>query len=296
MNNLATNNSRSFEWVPADCLDGHEDIVMQFKHDTDVKNLPENFVIQSDEYYVDYSTGNREDSKISEHIPYVPRRGTLTEATKIGRNEPDVFYKLLAKKIYVGRYGNTYATPCDLLFVRTKHKQLYKTVHKLKLYIDDDYYNRVEKICKARGESKAKIGLRLLMMKNTSDAMKCDYFFDGTRRKPIRVSASKYDASKRREKALKQATPKWVDMNAIKQIEQERYQLNMLDGKNTWAVDHIVPLQNEIVSGLNVPWNLEIILTKKNSKKSNKFVSSFQPLYENWLYFRDNHLHEYKTT
>jgi hypothetical protein len=75
----------------------------------------------------------------------------------------------------------------------------------------------------------------------------------------------------RRYAAKTQATPSWLDAEHYWMIT-EAYNLaklreKMLGGK--WEVDHIVPLRGNVVSGLHVPWNLQVIPASQNRRKSN---------------------------
>jgi hypothetical protein len=71
--------------------------------------------------------------------------------------------------------------------------------------------------------------------------------------------------------ALKQQTPKWLSKEQIKEMDQFYNDARDLQWLNSpldkLTVDHIVPLQSKIVSGLHVPWNLQIIQKSLNCSK-----------------------------
>src|SRR5690606_27884095 len=75
----------------------------------------------------------------------------------------------------------------------------------------------------------------------------------------IREYVRKY--FKRRE----MATPPWSDRSLIQKIYSAA---KSLPG---YEVDHIIPLFGELVCGLHVPSNLQIVPKRHNRKKSNKF-------------------------
>lgn len=79
------------------------------------------------------------------------------------------------------------------------------------------------------------------------------------------------NAAKRRAEK-KQRTPKWLTKTNYQQIDifyaaaaalTKEFGISM-------EVDHIIPLNGKNVSGLHVPWNLQVITEKENSRKGNK--------------------------
>lgn len=69
-------------------------------------------------------------------------------------------------------------------------------------------------------------------------------------------------------------TPVWLSKDDSSKI-RSIYKMCKLISKKTGVehhVDHIVPLINNQVSGLHVPWNLQIITKEQNLKKSNKLI------------------------
>jgi len=76
-----------------------------------------------------------------------------------------------------------------------------------------------------------------------------------------------------RKKVVKQRTPVWLttfDKLKIKCIYAITAMLAR-ENKEPWHVDHIIPLQGKLVSGLHVPNNLQPMRGIENSGKKNKY-------------------------
>ena len=68
-------------------------------------------------------------------------------------------------------------------------------------------------------------------------------------------------------------TPAWLTKDDC-WIIQQAYELAAVRSKMfgfSWHVDHSIPLQGELVSGLHVPSNLQVIPWLDNVRKANKF-------------------------
>jgi len=76
----------------------------------------------------------------------------------------------------------------------------------------------------------------------------------------------------KRNAAKLNRTPKWLtkDQNAeITEFYILAKELNWLS-ESPLEVDHIIPLQGKLVSGLHVPWNLQILPASYNQSKGNR--------------------------
>lgn len=75
-----------------------------------------------------------------------------------------------------------------------------------------------------------------------------------------------------RRAKVKSATPPWLTKEHKKQIGliyKEALRLTQETGI-LFHVDHVVPLNGRTVSGLHVPWNLQVMKAEDNHRKSNK--------------------------
>ena len=75
--------------------------------------------------------------------------------------------------------------------------------------------------------------------------------------------------SGRRRAAKLRATPSWANREAIKAFYVEASRLTRETGISH-HVDHVIPLQGKIVSGLHVETNLQVIPAVENLRKGNK--------------------------
>lgn len=73
-----------------------------------------------------------------------------------------------------------------------------------------------------------------------------------------------------------QRTPAWADQKAVNQVYYDCEEINLAAAtagcSEFFVVDHIIPLQGKLVSGLHISSNLQIITANANAEKSNKFI------------------------
>lgn len=84
-----------------------------------------------------------------------------------------------------------------------------------------------------------------------------------------RRSLVTFHANKRRAAKL-QRTPAWANLDAMRAIYADAQRLTAETGI-PHHVDHVIPLQGRLVSGLHVHNNLQILTGSENSRKRNSF-------------------------
>jgi 5-methylcytosine-specific restriction endonuclease McrA len=117
---------------------------------------------------------------------------------------------------------------------------------------------------------------KLKMLKANSEWAKAnrrrmnDYSLAYAKRNPHKITAH----VRKRQAAKLQRTPHWLTEDQIKTMELF-YMAAAALTKDTGVrheVDHIVPLQGKLVSGLHVPWNMQILTRSQNRSKTNYFT------------------------
>lgn len=128
-------------------------------------------------------------------------------------------------------------------------------VRKKRLAHQKEYNARPE--VRARNSIKGKLYREIPEVKLRDAARK-----KATRNTPEGRAQSRGYTAKRRAAKL-QRTPAWADHEAIKAM--------YISCPEGYHVDHIVPLQGKLISGLHTDENLQYLTAKDNLAKSNKF-------------------------
>ena len=131
--------------------------------------------------------------------------------------------------------------------------------------------NRIARMQKYRASDK---GIQTEKIYNTSEKGKISRFtairkYDKT---PTGYIVKRATTAKRRAARMNR-TPAWLtdfDKLKIKCIYSVAAMLTR-ENKEEWTVDHIIPLQGKLVSGLHVPSNLQVMRGSENYAKINKF-------------------------
>jgi len=90
-----------------------------------------------------------------------------------------------------------------------------------------------------------------------------------------RANPGKMNARTAKRMAAKlQATPMWLTKQQIEEIEAFYVEAARLtkETRIKHHVDHIIPLQGKNVTGLHVPWNLQILTASQNASKGNRLL------------------------
>lgn len=119
--------------------------------------------------------------------------------------------------------------------------------------------NEVKTYTEFYGDSRAVYGI-------TSQCKTCKDALNKTwqTKNPIAYRLCQNNLQAKRRAAKLQRTPKWADKLKISEI--------YLECPKGYHVDHIVPLQGDLVCGLHVDNNLKPIPAKDNLSKGNKFT------------------------
>jgi hypothetical protein len=82
----------------------------------------------------------------------------------------------------------------------------------------------------------------------------------------VNLNTANRDALKKKRK------PKWLTVEHLNQIGQFYADAAYLTAytKVVFQVDHIIPILGKNVSGLHVPWNLQLLTAKENASKGNR--------------------------
>jgi len=135
---------------------------------------------------------------------------------------------------------------------RAKRREYYhKNAEARKAYIRGWQQANPEKVRASQRASKAR----------NPDAVRSEY---------ERNKHQYFDRAAKRRVKVKEVTPKWSDEAKVREIYLTCQNLNRMFPMLEFHVDHVVPLVNDVVSGLHSHTNLQILAGEENLSKGNR--------------------------
>lgn len=126
-----------------------------------------------------------------------------------------------------------------------------------------NYYNDNKRVYQQRSVEYGP--RRVFLQNNRTDEYKK---VQRNKRNIKRLTDSRVIARENKRRASKlRATPKWADLDKITKIYDDARVL----GRKEHHVDHIVPLQSDLVCGLHNEFNLQVLPALKNLSKGNRY-------------------------
>ena len=166
----------------------------------------------------------------------------------------------LKNKERINKYILQYRLNNKNKIAKTTHAYYLKNCNNIKEYSKNYRLNNLEhyKEYHLNNKDKKKKYLKKYRLKNKEKGKEYKRLYSLNNRNLINANTAKRRASKLN------ATPKFANVKKIKEIYR-----NCPKG---YHVDHIIPLNNKLVCGLHVEWNLQYLPAKENLSKSNKLL------------------------
>ncbi len=151
---------------------------------------------------------------------------------------------------------------CDKAYRDSRGKETYKTL-RVKNYQENKDHEKQKALEYYRKNRSACITRHLKYKEDTAEQQKA---YRIATRAQINERTRRYTLGKELR------TPKGLTSEHIEQIKAVYVERELLEKQSGLPlhVDHVVPLHGKTVSGLHVPWNLQIVPAKYNLSKGNR--------------------------
>ena len=155
----------------------------------------------------------------------------------------------------------------------------YKIINREKIATQKKEYRKNPEVIK-----REKARLKKVYAENTDEiqAKRVRFYDDNPERKEARNARARQnyrdnpsyatEKASRRKRGIKQATPAWYDEQKVIELRKEVKRLNA-STHETYNLDHIVPINGKLVSGLHCHQNMQILTEKENKIKAAKHIS-----------------------